>query len=178
MSSGNDRFYRVNAQIRISPVVVITEEGRNMGSMPLQKAMDIASLAGLDLVEIAPNSRPPVCRVMDFGKFKFEQGVKDKKHKKSQKANQIKEIQLSPSIQKHDLETKMKAARRFLEAGHKVNVRLEFRRREIAHKELGDVVMGDFTSGLSDVCDVTGRPKMEGRSLCCSLSPKDADKAN
>lgn len=177
LNKGNDRPHRVNAQIRISPVVLINHEGRNMGSMPTQKALEIASMVGLDLVEIAPDSRPPVCRIMDFGKFRFEQGVKEKKQKKKQRSHQVKEVHLSPAIQKHDLETKAKAARRFLESGHNVNVRLEFRRREIAHKDLGDVVMSEFISMLSDCCEVLGRPKMEGRALCCVLSTNNPPKA-
>jgi len=147
-----------------------------MGSMPTHKAMDIAAMVGLDLVEIAPNSRPPVCRIMDFGKFKFEQGVKEKKQRKKQRVNQVKEVHLSPSIQKHDLETKAKAARRFLESGHNVNIRLEFRRREMAHKDIGELVMAEFGSLLSDCSDVVVHPKMEGRSLCCVLAPKQSPK--
>lgn len=173
----NDRSYRVNHQIRISPVVLITEEGRNMGSIPLQKAMEIASTAGLDLVEISPNSRPPVCRVLDFGKFKYEQTIKDKQQKKKQqKTCQLKEVHLSPSIQKHDVETKAKAVRRFIELGHKVVVKLEFRRRELAHRDLGDKVMSEFIQSLSDICEVSSRPKHEGKSLNCTLSPIDPDK--
>lgn len=176
LNKGNDRPHRVNAQIRISPVVLINHEGRNMGSMPTQKALEIASMVGLDLVEIAPDSRPPVCRIMDFGKFRFEQGVKEKKQKKRQRANQMKEVHLSPAIQAHDLDTKAKAARRFLESGHSVNVRLEFRRRQIAHKDLGDSVMSNFMSLLSDCCEVASKPRMEGRSLFCLLSPRQATK--
>lgn len=173
----NDRPYRTNHQIRISPVILITEEGRNMGSVTLQKAMDIAALAGLDLVEIAPSSRPPVCRVMDFGKFKYEQTIKEKHQKKKQlKTSQVKEVHLSPSIQKHDMETKMKAVRRFIEMGHKVVVKLEFRRRELAHRDLGDKVMAEFIQALADVCEVASRPKHEGKSLNCTLSPIDAEK--
>ena len=177
LNKGNERSHRVNAQIRITPIVLINHEGRNMGTMPTQKAMEIASMVGLDLVEIVPDGRPPVCRIMDFGKFKFEQGVKEKKQKKKQRSHQVKEIHLSPAIQKHDLETKTKAARRFLESGHNVNVRLEFRRREIAHKDLGDVVMSDFVSLLADCSDVMNRPKMEGRALCCVLAPKQSPKS-
>lgn len=177
LNKGNDRPHRVNAQIRMSPVVLINHEGRNMGSMPVQKALDIAAMVGLDLVEIAPESRPPVCRIMDFGKFRFEQGVKEKKQKKKQRAHQVKEIHLSPAIQAHDLDTKAKSARRFLESGHNVSVRLEFRRRQIAHKDLGDTVMSEFISLLSDCCDVSNKPKMEGRSLCCLLSPSQTPKS-
>lgn len=173
----NDRLYRVNHQIRMSPVTLINQEGRNMGPIPLQKAMDIALESGLDLVEIAPNSRPPVCRVMDFGKFKYEQAIKDKQQKKKQqKTSQLKEVHLSPSIQKHDIDTKLKSVRKFIESGHKVVIKLEFRRRELAHRDLGDKVMADFISGLSDVCEVSSKPKHEGKSLCCTLAPLDPDK--
>lgn len=173
-----DNTHRVNGQIRVSPVVVINDQGRNLGPIPLQKAMDIAHECGLDLVEIAPNSRPPVCRIMDFGKFKFQQAVKEKEQRKKQsKISQMKEVHLSPSIQAHDLETKSKAARRFLESGHRVVVKLEFRRRELAHRDLGDRVMADFISSLEDVCDVTSAPKPDGRTLCCTLGPKDPKKA-
>lgn len=177
MNKGNEILHRINAQIRTSPVILINHEGRNMGSMLTQKALEIASMVGLDLVEIAPDSRPPVCRIMDFGKFRFEQGVKDKKHNKKQRAHQIKEVHLSPSIEGHDLETKAKAARRFLDAGHNVSVRLEFRRRQIAHRNIGDAAMSAFISMLSDQCEVISRPKMEGKSLCCVLSPKQPSKA-
>lgn len=145
--------------------------------MTLQKAMDIAFLAELDLVEISPNSRPPVCRVMDFGKFKYEQNIKDKQQKKKQqKSSHVKEVHLSPSIQKHDVETKAKAVRRFIELGHNVVVKLEFRRRELAHRDLGDKVMADFIQGLSDISEVISKPKHEGKSLNCTLSPIDAEK--
>lgn len=177
MSNANDRLYRVNNQIRISPVVLINEDGRNVGAIPLQKAMEIANTVGLDLVEIAPNSRPPVCRIMDFGKFKYEQTIKEKEQKKRQsKTSQLKEVHLSPSIQKHDMDTKSKSARRFLELGHKVVVKLDFRRRELAHRDLGDKAMAEFIAGLADISEVVARPRHEGKSLHCTLSPISADK--
>lgn len=143
-----------------------------MGPVPLQKAMEIAEASGLDLVEIAPNNRPPVCRILDFGKFKYEQAIKDKEHKKKQsKISHLKEIHLSPSIQRHDIETKSKAARKFLESGHKVVVKLDFRRRELAHRDLGDKVISEFISSLSDISEASGRPKHEGRSITCTISP-------
>lgn len=148
-----------------------------MGAVPLQKAMDIAQECGLDLVEIAPNSRPPVCRILDFGKFKYEQTIKDKEQKKKQsKTSQLKEVHLSPSIQKHDIETKSKSVRRFIESGHKVVVKLEFRRRELAHRDLGDKVIAEFISALSDICEVASKPKHEGKSICCTLAPIETDK--
>ena len=173
MSKEKDKFYRTNGQIRISPIVVIDERGSNMGSIPTYRAIEMASEAGLDLVEISPSSRPPVCRIMDFGKFKFEQAVKERAQRKKQnKLTQTKEIQLSPSIQKHDMETKSKAARKFLEAGQKVNIRLEFRRRELAHRDIGDRVMSEFIQTLSDIGEPIGRPKSEGKALFCVIEPK------
>ncbi len=175
MSKEQGKFYRINGQIRMSPVVVIDDHGRNMGSMPTLKAMDLAHEAGLDLVEIAPSSRPPVCRIMDFGKFKFEQAVKERSQRKKQnKLTQVKEIHLSPGIQKHDMDTKSKAARKFLEGGQKVNVKLEFRRRELAHRDIGDKVMAEFLQTLADIGVPMGRPKSEGKALFCVIEPKQA----
>jgi translation initiation factor IF-3 len=174
----NEKFYRVNGQIRISPVVVIGSDGRNMGSVPTQRALEIASSAGLDLVEIAPNSRPPVCRIMDFGKFKFEQNIKDKKQRKKQKQSQIKEVRLSPSIQEHDIETKLKSAAKFLDAGNRVNLRLDFKRREIAHKDIGFSVMESFVGRLKEHGAPLSKPKSEGRSISCILEPNTKENAS
>lgn len=173
MNKDNPKLYRVNSQIRISPVVVIDGDGRNMGSMPVHRAMDIAVESGLDLVEIAPNSRPPVCRIMDFGKFKFDQKLKEKKQRRKQKQSQVKEVRLSPSIQEHDVETKLKAAIRFLSQGHRLNVRLEFKRRELAHRDIGTKVMDGFLAGLSDYGTAAHKPKSEGRCLICVVDPKE-----
>lgn len=176
MSKENEKFYRVNAQIRMSPVVVINPEGHNMGSMPTSRALDMAVQSGLDLVEIAPNNRPPVCRIMDFGKFKFDQNLKDKEQRRKQKQYQMKEVRLSPSIQEHDIETKLKAAAKFLEAGHRVNVKLEFRRRELAHRDIGMQVMEAFLKRLSEHGTAPSRPKSEGRCLFCLVEPNVKEK--
>ncbi len=174
MKSENEKFYRVNQFIKFSPVVVIDQNGKNLGPVPLGAARDLASEASLDLVEIAPNSRPPVCRIMDFGKFKFDQSIKDKKQKKKQsKISQVKEVHLSPSIQSHDIETKLKSAVKFLDAGHKVNVKLEFRRREMAHQDLGFKVINSFVSSLKDHGVVVSQPKMDGRNIFCFVNPKE-----
>ena len=173
----NERFYRANHQIKLSPIVLIDQDGRNVGSVSVQKAMELASVAGLDLVEISPNSRPPVCRIMDFGKFKYAQAIKEKNQRKKQtKVSHLKEIHLSPSIEKHDMETKSKAARRFIESEFKVVVKLVFRRRELAHRDVGDRVMAEFLSGLKDICEVSSRPKHEGKSIVCTISPLDPTK--
>ena len=175
MNKENSKEYRVNSQIRVSPIVVIGHDGRNMGSMPTHRAVEIAAAVGLDLVEISPNSRPPVCRVMDFGKFKFDQKVKDKKQRRKQKQSQVKEVRLSPSIQDHDLETKLKAAVKFLEQGHRVSVKLEFRRRELAHKDIGITVVNGFVGRIGPSGTCVSKPKIEGRSVICMIEPPQKD---
>ena len=172
--NSNDKSYRANGQIKFSPLIVIDQDGRNLGSTTLMRARELASEAGLDLVEISPNSRPPVCRIMDFGKFKFEQALKEKKQrKKQQKQSHLKEVRLSPSIAENDLETKFKSAVKFLQAGQRVNLKMEFRRREIAHKDIGLVALNNFIERLKDYGSASGKPKSEGRSISCLLDPKD-----
>jgi translation initiation factor IF-3 len=169
----NEKFYRANNMIKLSPVIVIDQDGKNMGAMPLQNARSLALDANLDLVEISPNSRPPVCRIMDFGKFKFNQAVKEKKQrKKHQKSTQTKEVRLSPSIQEHDIDTKLKSAIKFLSSGHKVNVKLEFKRRELAHQGLGFNVINSFVERLKDNGNAN-KPKMEGKNIFCVVEPKE-----
>lgn len=174
MKNENEKFYRVNNYIKFSPVIVIDKDGKNLGQLPLQRAKDIALEDGLDLVEIAPNSRPPVCRIMDFGKFKFEQKVKEKKQKKKQqKQSQTKEVRLSPSIQEHDIDTKFKSASKFLAAGQKVNVKLEFKRRELAHRDIGFEVINRFVERLKEYGTPLGKPKSEGKNIFCMIDPKE-----
>jgi translation initiation factor IF-3 len=176
VKNDNEKNYRVNDYIKFSPVIVVDQNGKNLGSIPLQRAKELAYSAGLDIVEIAPNSRPPVCRIMDFGKFKFDQALKDKKQrKKQQKQSQVKEVRLSPSIQEHDIETKLKAVIKFLKTGQKVNVKLEFKRRELAHQNIGFSVINDFVSRLQDYGTPLNKPKSEGRSLFCVIEPKTND---
>jgi len=173
-NNNSDKFYRANGQIRFSPIVVIDQDGKNLGSLPINTARGLAEEAGLDLVEIAPNSRPPVCRIMDFGKFKFDQALKEKKQKKKQlKQSQIKEIRLSPSIQQHDMETKLKAAIKFLSSNQKVNIKLEFKRRELAHQGIGFKVLNSFLDELKEFGNPIGKPKSEGKSLFCAVEPKE-----
>lgn len=175
MNNEKDRLYRVNDQIKFSPVVVINPEGRNIGSVSLQKAKEIAFAANLDLVEISPNSRPPVCRIMDFGKFKFDQAIKEKKQKKKQQKQSLtKEIRLSPSIQENDIETKAKSAIKFLKSKHKVQVKLEFRRRELMHQKIGFDVINNFIERLKDFGNPLNKPKSDGRNLFCVLEPKES----
>lgn len=168
---------RINERIRISPVIVIDQDGENLGALPLKMALGIASEAGLDLVEIAPSNRPPVCRVMDYGKFKFDQDLKERKLKKKQsKISKTKEVRISPSIQDHDMETKAKSAMKFLQEGCKVVIKLEFRRRELAHKDLGVRTMNSFLERLVDFGKAASPPKFEGRSVTCMVEPLDGTK--
>ena len=174
MKNENEKFYRVNHLIKLSPVVVIDQNGKNLGPVPLMAARGLAEEARLDLVEISPGSRPPVCRIMDFGKFKFEQSIKDKKlRKKQSKISQVKEIHLSPGIQGHDIDTKLKSTVKFLGSGHKVNVKLEFKRREMAHQNIGMKVMNAFVESLKEHGTPVSNPKMDGRNIFCVLSPKE-----
>ena len=162
-------FYRINEKIKFSPIIVIDENGKNIGSIPTFKAKILALNAGLDLVEVSPDSRPPVCKIMDFGKFKYQQEIKQKKQVKRQTS--VKEVRLSCGIEDHDLETKSKLANKFLLAGHKVNVRLEFKRRQNDHKNLGYFVMNKFIDTVKENAAPTKKPQLEGRYLFCSLDP-------
>jgi len=162
--------YRINDKIKFSPVILIDENGKNLGSVPTYKAKILALNVGLDLVEVAPNAKPPVCKIMDFGKFKYQQEIKQKKQVKKQV--QLKEIRISSGITDHDLETKCKLANKFFVSGHKVQVRLEFRRRQNDHKELGFTAINKFIDNLKEVSSVSRPPVLDGRFLSCLLEPK------
>jgi len=167
----NDKFYRVNEKIRFSPVMVIDQNGNNIGVISIDEAKSKARNAQLDLVEISSNSRPPVCKIIDFGKFRYEQSVKERKQRSKQKNMQPKEVRLSPRIAEHDARVKGKRARKFLEEGHKVYLRLEYKRRENAHKDLGFIVIENISEDLQDIANCS-KPKLEGRFLTCMLEPK------
>lgn len=163
---------RINDQIRISPVLLIGENGDKLGIKNLEEAKKLARESGLDLVEIAPTAKPPVCRIMDYGKFKYEENLKQKENKKKQKITQIKELRLSPSIGEHDLNTKINAASRFLEDKMKVQLRLKFERRELLHKEIGFAVIKKVLDLLAEKGVPTMSPKMQGDCIVCLLEPK------
>jgi translation initiation factor IF-3 len=166
----SEKFYRINDRIRISPVVVVDDNGNNLGSIPLFKAKELALNKSLDLVEVSPNSRPPVCKIMDFSKFKYEQEIKEKKQRKKQ--FQTKEIRLSCGIEDHDLETKFNQMYKFLNSGHKVQIRLEFRRRENNHKEIGLAVLNKFLSKIpEEKAIVSKKPSLDGKFLSCLVEP-------
>lgn len=143
----------------------IDANGEQIGVVSTREALSRATQAGLDLVEISPNARPPVCRIMDYGKFKYEEGKKEKIAKRHQSAGKVKEIQFHPNVGDHDYETKVRHAREFLEEGHRVKVTLFFRGRESAHRELGFAVMNRVLSDTQDMANAEQLPKMMGRSL-------------
>lgn len=165
-----DRRTRINEAIRISPVRVI-REGENIGVISTAEALKLAREVGLDLVEIVPDSRPPVCRIMDFGKYRYEQSLKQKEQKKNTKESQPKEVWLRPVTQEHDLETKTKAVIKFLEAGHPVVVKIEYKAREISHKELGFKILQSIVKNVADA-GTARKPSMLGKILSCYLEPK------
>jgi translation initiation factor IF-3 len=165
-----DRNLRVNEQIRISPVRVINTEGELLGVMPTGKAMESAREAGLDLVEVAPNERPPVCKIMDFGKFKYSQKKRASKQKQHQV--QVKEIRVRPKTGDHDIEVKVKRAREFLEHKDKVLVNVLFRGRELAHIDEGRKVMNEVLQALDDVAKIEKNPSMEGKRMTAIIAPR------
>jgi len=162
----------INEQIRDKEVRVIGEDGEQLGIMPTKEAQKLADDAGLDLVKIAPTAKPPVCKIVDYGKFRYEQARKEKEAKKKQKTIEIKEIRLSPNIDTNDLNTKMNAARKFLSKGDKVKVTLRFRGREMAHMANSKHILDDFAENLSDVATLEKAPKVEGRSMTMFLAEK------
>lgn len=162
---------RVNKQIRAPKVRVIGPEGDQVGVLLLQDALQQAREASLDLVEVAPNAQPPVCKIVDYGKFRYDQTKREKESKKAQHQVKVKEVKLKPNIDEHDFNTKMKQARGFIEKGNKVKVTCTFRGREMAHTDLGLRVVQSFCKGLEDVALVEAPPKLLGRSLIGVLAP-------
>jgi len=165
-----DRGQRVNEQIRISPVRVINSEGVMLGVMPTGKALELAREAGQDLVEVAANERPPVCKIMDYGKFKYEQKKRATKQKTHQV--QVKEIRVRPKTGDHDIEVKVKRAREFLEHKDKVLVNVLFRGRELAHIDEGRRVMNEVLQLLEDVAKLEKPPSMEGKRMTAIVAPR------
>lgn len=162
---------RINGKIRAREVRVIGPEGQQLGVLPLGDAIRIAQQNGVDLVEVAPNAVPPVCRVVDYGKFRYEQSKKEKESKKHQHANKVKEIQLSPVIDPHDFKTKMQHAIEFLCEEMKVKLALRFRGREMAHTEFGFQVINKFIEEVAPWAHPDSQPRLAGRSINVMLSP-------
>jgi translation initiation factor IF-3 len=167
----NNQFY-INEQIRDKEVRVIGEHGEMLGIMESAAARAAAEEAGLDLVKVSPNAVPPVCKIIDYGKFRYEQARKDKEAKKKQKIVEIKEIRMSPNIDTHDLETKTGAARKFLSEGNRVKVTLRFRGREMAHMGASVHILTDFANSLVDLAIVEKTPRVEGRTMTMFLAAK------
>ena len=155
----------INEQIRCKEVRVIGEEGQQLGVMALRDALNMAKDAGVDLVMVSPSANPPVCRIVDYGKFKYEQLRREKEAKKKQKTVEVKEVRLSPNIDVNDLNTKCNSARKFIEKGNKVKVSLRFRGREMAHIDSTKHILEDFAEKLSDIAVIEKAPKMEGNGL-------------
>ncbi len=161
----------MNHRIRIPEVRLVDANGEQMGVVKTPDAIQRAENIGMDLVEIAPTARPPVCKIMDFGKFKYEQSKKKHEQKKKQTVIQVKEIKVRPSTDEHDLNTKIRHIRRFLEAGNKVKVSIRFRGREMAHTDLGKEQMSRLALEVKELGEVEYNPKMEGRQMFMVLSP-------
>ena len=151
---------------------MVSAEGEQLGIMPIQTALDTARSQELDLVEVAPEASPPVCRIMDFGKYKYTQARRLKEARKKQTTISVKEVKMGPKTEKHDFDFKVKHVRRFLEEGHKAKVTVRFKGREMAHTELGWKMLNRMTEMMSDLAVVENHPRMEGRLLSMILSPK------
>lgn len=162
----------INEQIRDKEVRLIGENGEQLGIMSIKEAMRMAREADLDLVKIAPNAKPPVCKIIDYGKFRYEQMRRDKEAKKKQKVTEVKEIRLSPNIDSNDLNTKANHARKFLSKGDKVKVSLRFRGREMSHVNVGKQILDTFFEKLEDIAVVDKPAKLEGRSMVVFLTEK------
>ena len=162
----------INEQIRAKEVQLIGENGEKLGVLSLNDALDKAEEKKLDLVLVAPNGNPPVCKIMNYGKYKFEQAKKEKEAKKKQKVLEVKELRVTPNIEEHDFGFKTKNARKFLEAGNKVKITLRFRGREVNNVKSGETVLNKFIESLEDIATVEKQPKLEGRNMFIILSKK------
>jgi translation initiation factor IF-3 len=161
----------VNQQIRISPIRLVSQTGEQLGILPTDEALQMAEQAGLDLVEVAPNERPPVCRIMDFGKFKYQQ--KKRQHAKTkQHHTQLKEVRVRPRTDTHDIAVKLNKARQFLSHKDKVLISMQFRGRELAHVDVGKAVVERMIEQLEDIGKVEKAPSMEGRRISAILAPR------
>ena len=163
---------RINEDIRAARVLLIDQNGEKQGIMPISAALEAADEVGLDLVEISPNSDPPVCKLLDYGKYKFQEQKKKNEARKRQKTVEIKEIKLRPNIDTHDYDVKAKAMHRFFEEGDKVKVTLRFRGREMAHPELGMKLLQQVKTDFEEVAKVEYEPRMEGRQMIMILAPR------
>ena len=167
----NKDEHRINERIRVPQVRLIDENGGQVGVVPTSQALQMARDKGLDLMEVSPNAQPPVCKICDYGKFKYEKKKKDQVAKKKQTVIKVKEVQLRPQTEEHDLEYKMKNVRQFLEDGDKAKITMMFRGREVAYSEQGYRLMRSLAEQLKDVAIVEAPPKLEGKKMIMILSP-------
>ncbi len=168
--------HQINEEIRDREVRLVSAEGEQLGIMSGKEALALADEKGLDLVKIAPKATPPVCRIMDYGKFKFEQEKREKEARKNQKIVDIKEVRMTPGIDTHDFNVKMNNAIRFLKSGDKVKVTVRFKGRELAHTSIGNTLHARFAEGCAEYATVEKQPKLEGRQMIMFLAPKQAGK--
>ena len=164
--------HQINEDIRDKEVRLISSDGQQLGIMSSRDALAVAAKAGLDLVKISPKATPPVCKVMDYGKYRFEQSKREKEAKKNQHVVEIKEIRMSPSIDVGDLNTKLRNANKFLAAGNRVKVTVRFRGREMAHTNIGEELLKKFAESCAEIASLDRKPKLEGRHMTILLSPK------
>ena len=165
-------MHQINEEIRDSEIRLIGSSGEQLGIMSAAEAQHIADEQGLDLVKISPQATPPVCKLMDYGKFRFEQGKREKEAKKNQHAVEIKEVRMSPGIDVGDFNTKLKNAQKFVADGNRVKVSVRFRGREMAHTDIGRDLLVRFAEAIAETATLDKEPKMEGRSMSIFLSPK------
>jgi translation initiation factor IF-3 len=164
--------FRINEEIRVRDVRLVDIDGNQLGIMPTREALKIAEERQLDLVEIAPQAKPPVCRIMDFGKYKYEQSKREKEARKKQRVIDVKEVKIRPNIEDHDFSVKVRNAARFLKEGNKVKTTMIFRGREIVHTQLGRQLLVRMAEELKDLCNVERQPKLEGKNMVMILAPK------
>ena len=165
----------INEEIRDREVRVVDQNGEQLGVMPIRQALNLADEHQLDLVKIAPQAKPPVCKLMDYGKYRFEQSKREREIRKNQKVIEVKEVRLSATIEDHDVDVRVKNAVKFLKDGNKVKVTIRFRGRQITHSEIGREVMQDFAERIKDYGTVDKGPMIEGRNMSMFVSPKDAN---
>ena len=165
--------HQLNEEIRDKEVRLISESGEQLGVMSALEALRIAEEKSMDLVKISPNAVPPVCKVMDYGKYRFEQTKREKEARKNQRVVEIKEVRMSPSIDTNDFNTKVKAAQKFLADGNRVKVSVRFRGREMAHTNLGEKLLVDFAAACTEIANMEKNPKLEGRFMAMFLTPKN-----
>lgn len=163
---------RINTEITVPEVRLVDEKGEMRGVVPTREALKIAEEVGLDLVEVSPNAEPPVCKILDYGKYKYEQQKKAAEARKKQKVIDIKEVKIRPGIEKHDYEVKMRSIKKFLAEGDKVKITMRFRGREMAHQNIGSDLLKQILEEVQDACTVELSPRMEGRQMIMILAAK------